>query len=130
MLVVGAAGFIALAIGGAALIWVGTVAAFAGRWGWTGLLIFATVHLNQEAPARATGIVQAGAATGGALGPFAFGAIVVHTSYATRHGAAAAALLSALLIYSFAPGSSRSGGPAAVSTHPPSLLVHERPILH
>jgi MFS family permease len=99
MLLSGAVGFLLLAAGGPNLVWIGTVLAFAGGWGWTGLLMFATVRLCANAPATATGIVQAGAATGAALGPFAFGALVTRSSYATAwRSAALAASVSAVLI--------------------------------
>lgn len=100
MLVSGTVGLLLLAAGVPELVWVGTVLGFAGGWGWTGLLMYATVRLCAGAPARATGIVQAGAAAGAAVGPFAFGALVTHTSFATawRAAAMAAAVAAGLIL--------------------------------
>jgi len=49
--------------------------AFAVGWAWPGLLLFAVARLGRDAPARASGVVQAGAFIGGAIGPMGFGAL-------------------------------------------------------
>jgi MFS family permease len=49
--------------------------AFAVGWAWPGLLLYAVARLGRDAPARASGVVQAGAFVGGALGPLALGAL-------------------------------------------------------
>jgi MFS family permease len=49
--------------------------AFAVGWAWPGLLLFAVARVGRDTPARASGVVQAGAFTGGALGPMGFGAL-------------------------------------------------------
>lgn len=49
--------------------------AFAVGWAWPGLLLFAVARIGRDTPARASGVVQAGAFTGGALGPMGFGAL-------------------------------------------------------
>jgi hypothetical protein len=96
LLVVGAVGYAMLSVDGLVLLAVGTVLAYGCGWGWTGLLMFATVRLNPNAPAAATGIIHTGAAAGAALGPLIFGAIVAATSFPTAwRTTAGAALLSA-----------------------------------
>lgn len=50
-----------------------TLVAFAIGWSWPGLLLFAVVRIGREAPATASGYVQAGAFVGGAAGPLLFG---------------------------------------------------------
>lgn len=50
-----------------------TLVAFAIGWSWPGLLLFAVVRVGREAPATASGYVQAGAFVGGAAGPLLFG---------------------------------------------------------
>lgn len=49
--------------------------AFSVGWAWPGLLLFAVARLGRDAPARASGVVQAGAFIGGAVGPMGFGAL-------------------------------------------------------
>jgi MFS family permease len=99
MLVIGAAGYLVLARGSSALLMVGTVLAFSCGWGWHGLLFYAVVRLNPNAPAAATGIVTTGGAGGAALGPLAFGLVVTSASYVLAWQlAAAAALVSAVLV--------------------------------
>jgi MFS family permease len=49
--------------------------AFAVGWAWPGLLLYAVARLGRDAPARASGVVQAGAFVGGALGPLTLGAL-------------------------------------------------------
>lgn len=44
-------------------------------WAWPGLLLYAVARLGRDRPARASGFVQAGAFTGGALGPMLLGAL-------------------------------------------------------
>lgn len=47
--------------------------AFSVGWAWPGLLLFAVARLGRDTPARASGVVQAGAFVGGAVGPMLFG---------------------------------------------------------
>ncbi len=100
MLLVGAGGYLLLATGIQAAFIAGTVLAYGAGWGWNGLFNFAVVRTHPHAPARATGITQAGVFVGGILGPLAFGLLVAHASYAIAWGldvaaafAAAAAML-------------------------------------
>ena len=50
--------------------------AFAVGWAWPGLLLFAVARVGRDRPASASGVVQAGAFTGGAIGPAGFGVLV------------------------------------------------------
>jgi len=81
MLVIGSTGFAALATGAPAAVLVGTVVAFAAGWSWPGIFNLAVVHHNRAAPAAATGVTQTGTYAGGAVGPLAFGYLVVHGGY-------------------------------------------------
>ena len=49
--------------------------AFSVGWAWPGLLLYAVARLGRDSPARASGVVQAGAFVGGAIGPMGFGAL-------------------------------------------------------
>ncbi len=61
----------------------GGLVAFAVGWSWPGLLLYAVVRVGRDAPARASGLVQAGAFAGGASGPALFGAAVGLLGYET-----------------------------------------------
>jgi MFS family permease len=99
MLVSGAIGYVLLATSRSALLVLGTLFAFAGGWGWLGLVFFAVSRRNPNAPGAASGIVLAGAGTGAALGPFAFGAVASAHSYGSAWAlAACAAATSAVLV--------------------------------
>lgn len=50
--------------------------AFAVGWAWPGLLLFAVARIGRDRPAGASGVIQAGAFAGGALGPAGFGVLV------------------------------------------------------
>lgn len=101
MLVAGSIGFVALGLGdlSPALVVVGGVLGFGAGWGWPGLLFLAVVRENTNAPGAATGIVQTGVASGGILGPLAFGLIVTHAGYRTAwFTTAAVTLLASVLL--------------------------------
>lgn len=93
MMVLGCAGCGLLALDGALWLVVGAVIAYACGFGWTGLLNFATVLLNPNAPASAAGLVQSGGAGGAALAPVVFGLIVEGHSYTAGWLAIGGALL-------------------------------------
>ncbi|GIU93101.1 MAG: hypothetical protein KatS3mg011_2007 [Acidimicrobiia bacterium] len=100
MMAVGVPGFAAIGSGHPALLWVGPVLAFAGGWGWSGLLTYAVVRLRPEAPAQATGITQTGLFVAATVGPPAFGAIVEASSYTTAWFATAVtAALAAVAVW-------------------------------
>ena len=99
MLSLGGVGYALLSISGPTLVIIGTLLAYSAGWGWTGLMFFAVVRLNPNAPAAASGIVQAGGAGGSAIGPLVFGYVVTISSYTVAWSlAAGAALLSAWLV--------------------------------
>lgn len=61
------------ATGTGVLLVVGTVGAFAGGWGWSGLFFLSLVRVRPDAPGAASGIGLTGLAIGNALGPLLFG---------------------------------------------------------
>lgn len=92
--VIGAAGLWLLAFAGNPLLLaVVTLIAFVAGWGWFGLLLFAVVQRNPTAPGAASGVVNAGVAAGGIVGPPAFGALVEGAGYGPAWTAATVALL-------------------------------------
>lgn len=98
-MLVGAASLAVLSIPSPVAVVPAGLVAFALGWSWPGLLLYAVVRVGREAPGAASGIVQAGAFTGGAAGPALFGLLVEATSYETAwRGAAVAFLVAALLV--------------------------------
>jgi MFS family permease len=83
MLILGAVGFVLLAVGVSLFFIAGTLLAFGAGWGWLGLFNFAIVSQHPEAPTKALGIVLTGAAGGSAAGPLLFSAILSSTSFGT-----------------------------------------------
>ena len=84
----GALGFLVLSAGGRPLLVAGVVLAFAGGWGWAGLLTFVVVRANPEAAAVATGIANTGKYVGAGLGPVLFGYLAQRVSFAAAWGLA------------------------------------------
>lgn len=82
----------ATAGGGAVVLAVATVPAFAAGWGWNGLLTQTVVASHPEAPARASAYIVVGAAVGGVLGPTLFGLVVTAAGYRPAWLCCAAAL--------------------------------------
>lgn len=72
-MLVGGAALAVLSVPTEATFVAAAVVAFAVGWSWPGLLLFAVVRVGRDAPAKASGYVQAGAFIGGAAGPLAFG---------------------------------------------------------
>ena len=93
LMIVGALGHLMLAFGGTSLFLVATIAAFAGGWGWTGLMTYSVVSRNRESAAVATGISQSGVYAGATIGPIVFGFVAEQVGYQS-----AWALSSALLV--------------------------------
>lgn len=83
MLVIGVGGFAWIALGPAWAILPGSILGMAGAWGWSGLLIYSVTFGFGRNPGRANGIVLAGGATGGILGPLVTGWAVQTWSYTT-----------------------------------------------
>lgn len=98
MLAIGAVGLLLITIGIPGLIWLGPILAFAGGWGWSGIMTFVAVRIEPTAPASATGVTQAGVFLGGTLGVPIFGLIVEATSYAAAWGATVVTMLLALML--------------------------------
>jgi MFS family permease len=92
-LLAGAVGLVLLALPGPVALVVGVVLGFGLGWSWPGLLQFAVVRLNPEAPAAATSIVQVGVYAGGFLGPVGFGLLAGTVSFTAAWLVAAAAMV-------------------------------------
>ena len=71
----GAVCLVGVAIGTEATVLGFGFLAFSVGWAWPGLLLYAAARLGRDAPARASGVIQAGAFIGGAIGPMGFGAL-------------------------------------------------------
>ncbi|MGH8934702.1 MAG: MFS transporter [Acidimicrobiia bacterium] len=96
LLVLGALGYAMLATEVSAMAWVAAPLAFAGGWGWSGLLTYSVVEANPATPAASTGVAQTGIFVGASLGPPTFGAIAEAVSYRAAWLAVAAGALAAL----------------------------------
>ncbi|MDL5159882.1 MFS transporter [Actinomycetospora termitidis] len=92
-LLAGAVGLVLLALPGTVALVAGVVLGFGLGWSWPGLLQFAVVRLNPEAPAAATAIVQVGVYAGGFLGPVGFGFTAGSVSFTAAWLVAAAAMV-------------------------------------
>lgn len=91
-----------------------TVIAFFAGWGWAGLLQFAVVRRNLDAPATATAMTQTGVYIGNVIGPVGFGVAVSAFGYGVAWRSAAIALvISATLLWTVRR-------PALASSTPPS----------
>jgi MFS family permease len=98
-MLIGAGALAVLSVPSVPTVVLAGMVAFALGWSWPGLLLYAVVRVGREAPARASGLVQAGAFAGGATGPAVFGALVAGFGYeAAWRWAAVAFLLAALLV--------------------------------
>jgi predicted MFS family arabinose efflux permease len=96
MLAIGAVGLLLIAIGLPGLIWLGPVLAFAGGWGWSGVLTYVAVRLDPAAPAAATGVTQTGVFLGATISVPLFGVIVEASSYRVAWFATIVTMLFAL----------------------------------
>lgn len=103
LLMLGAVALGLMATGRPAFFAVGALAAFGSGWGWPGLFFYGVVRSHMDAPAAATGAVQAGAAVGTATGPLLFGLVAGGIGHGTAWaGTAAVAVLAASLTWSAA----------------------------
>lgn len=98
LLFTGSVGFLVLAAGGSTFLVVGILLAFAGGWGWAGLLTFIVVRANPDAPATATGIANTGKYIGAATGPALFGYLAERASFTLAWSLACGVLLLAAII--------------------------------
>lgn len=76
LLLLGALGYLLLAVPVIGVTVVGALMAFTLGWGWPGLLVFAFIELGRDVPGAASSAIQAGAFAGGAAGPPLFGVVV------------------------------------------------------
>lgn len=107
MLFFGAAAMVLGASGVHFLLILGAMGAFAGGWGWSGLLFLTLVRSNPTAPGAAAGIGLTGLSGGNAIGPLLFGLTAQAYSFkAAWLGAAVLAAIAATLMRS-----ARSGFP-------------------
>jgi MFS family permease len=76
--VVGVAGFLILTLAGSSAVVtvLATVLAFAGGWGYQGLVLLAIARSNPTSPATAMAVVRLGPSTGAMAGPLLVGALV------------------------------------------------------
>jgi predicted MFS family arabinose efflux permease len=93
MLIVGSLGYVLLSLGAVAALIAGTALAFSAGWGWNGLFNYAVVRSHPSAPARSTGITQAGVFVGAIAIPPLFGLIASSSGYATAWLVASGATL-------------------------------------
>jgi predicted MFS family arabinose efflux permease len=98
LLFVGSLGFLALASGARAMLIPGILLAFAGGWGWAGLLTFVVVRANPNAAATATGIANTGKYVGAATGPALFGYLAERASFSLAWWLAGGVLLAAAVL--------------------------------
>ncbi len=98
LMLAGAIGFAFLAAA-PSLPWmvIGTALAFGAGWGWNGVLVFAVVRTNPNAPAYATGVTQAGLYVGGMSGPVLFALVSEHWPFAAGWSVGCALLLAACI---------------------------------
>lgn len=80
------------------LIPLGALLALGAGWGWSGLAFLSAVRATPDAPAVAAGIVLTGLASGGAVGPAAFGFLAETWSYQVSWTAASLALAVAAVL--------------------------------
>lgn len=74
-MIVGGLACLGLAVDAAWSVVVFGLLALSIGWAWPGLLLFAVARLGRDHPAQASGVVQAGAFAGGAVGPMLLGAL-------------------------------------------------------
>lgn len=90
--------------------------AFAVGWSWPGLFLYAVARLGRDAPTQASSVVQAGAFTGGALGPALLGLVVSLAGFQAAWYAASLAFVVAAALVLLA----RRGFRVDLETRPPA----------
>jgi MFS family permease len=97
-----AIGGVTIALGGTgndALLVVGTIGAFTGGWGWTGLYFLSLVKASPSNPGAVSGIGTSGLGVGNAVGPLLFGITAESISFrAAWLGAGIVAIAGALVM--------------------------------
>jgi MFS family permease len=99
---IGVLGYLALAVAGTSEIAtvLATLLAFAGGWGYQGLVLLAVSRSNPTSPATAMAIVRLGPSTGAMIGPLLVGALVSAGGYEVAWlTTAVLALLAAALMF-------------------------------
>lgn len=94
-MLVGAVALVVLSVPSPVAVVPAALVAFALGWSWPGLVLYAVVRIGRDAPATASGVVQAGAFAGGAVGPLLFGVVVDAGGYEVAWRSAAALFLAA-----------------------------------
>jgi len=97
-MLVGAIALLALSVPSQVTVIPSALVAFGVGWSWPGLLLYAVVRIGRDTPAKASGVVQAGAFAGGATGPVAFGFVVEASGYETAWRLAALLFLAAAML--------------------------------
>lgn len=99
MMALGSVGFALLAVQSAPLVVPAMVLVYGAGWGWPGLFQYGVTRMFPAAPARATGIIQTGFASGTAVGPIAFGFAADRLGYTWAwSGVAMASVVAAVLV--------------------------------
>lgn len=97
-----AIGAVTIALGGSGnnvLLIIGTVGAFSGGWGWTGLYFLSLLRASPSNPGAVSGIGTAGLGVGNAAGPILFGIAAESISFqAAWLGAGVVAAVGAVLM--------------------------------
>ncbi|MFF2811598.1 MFS transporter [Streptomyces sp. NPDC058000] len=125
MMLTGAVGLAVIVVGTPAAFVAGALLAVAGGWGWTGLLLAATMRLLPGESARAGAAMQGGLFAGAAVGPLSFGVLSGHLGIPMTVGIAAAGpLLGTLLLTAGirALAKDPAGRAAADAPHAPAAV--------
>jgi predicted MFS family arabinose efflux permease len=122
LLGVGSVGVALLGLNGPIALVTGVVLAFGLGWSWPGLLAFAVVRHNPQAPAIATSVTQTGVYAGASLGPLGFGLCASHAGYPAAWSLAAAAMALSCAFTIFAAYMVRSSG------HGRGAVAHLAPV--
>ena len=100
-LVFGAVGIAISATATPATVVIGGVLGLGAGWGWTGLVFLAAVRIDPERPAAASGVVLAGLAIGGVIGPALFGVIADAAGFSMVFAFASTVMAAAGVVVSF-----------------------------
>lgn len=137
MMLLGAAGCIAMMSSARLVFSVGALVAFGLGWGWPGLFIHAVVKLNPARPAAATAFTQVGTAIGAVTGPLLFGLWIQHHSFAGGWGfvgvglvvSAALLFLAGVKIKNDARPTTEDSGENMIEISEPEILVSLRSMI-
>ncbi|AKA08968.1 hypothetical protein SAZ_32280 [Streptomyces noursei ZPM] len=121
MMLTGTVGLAVIVVGTPVAFVAGALLAVAGGWGWTGLLLAATMRLLPGESARAGAAMQGGLFAGAAVGPLSFGVLSGQLGIPTTVGIAAVGpLLGALLLGVGIRALARDGAGRAAPAAPPA----------